>query len=221
MNNVHELKEIAKYLLKITPKKAFAIEIMSAVESEEEIIGLKTFLINGSELVQTEVYDYVSKLTKGRFVKEFVKSRYLKQEYLMSPSADRMQQLVEQLEEDGVWVLMNWNLTKDEKRRFEESSIGDIINIDTSAEPVLFSKKDNDTVIIPIYSSEEEIQRVRYDEYMVQKTSFAYVKELTKAVCGTIKKDTVLALDIDSDDYIEISQDMINEKGEGNIVVLK
>lgn len=188
MNKVHELKEIANYLLKITPKKAFAIEIMSAVESEEEIMSLKTFLINGPELVQSEVYDYVSKLTNERFVKEFVKSRYLKQEYLMSPSADRMKQLIEQLEADGVWILMNWNLTNEEKRSFEEASMGDAININTPAEPVLLSKKDNDTVIIPIYTSEEEIQRVRYEKYMVQKTSFTYVKELAKAILGTIKK---------------------------------
>lgn len=209
MNKVKEFKAILELLYNVTNEKEYAIEILKALETEEEILAMKELLEQFPEIVLSEIYDALHEISKGRFKKEFAKARYLKQAYLYKPDAESLAKLLEQLQEDGVYSLVEWNLTDEELEKMENAEVGDTVHIKTKVNPALFTSEDGETIFAYLYTSEIEIPKVRYSEYAVQQTSMNYILALVKSIKDAAGKRVALLLDYDSDDNIVVTDDML------------
>lgn len=75
---MEKYRELIKYLFKVTSDKDIVVEIIKALQTQEEIEKLEKCLKDLPYLVLTEVYDKVSDITEGRFQKNFVCARELK-----------------------------------------------------------------------------------------------------------------------------------------------
>lgn len=209
MNRVKELKEIGEYLTRISMSKGFIKEVLMAVQTEEEIIGMKKLLVESPEIVPAEVYDALIELTNGRFEKEFVQARYLKQEYLRNPGEESLNRLLKQLEEDKIYSLAEWKLTDEELETMEQAEVGDTVHIATEVLPSLFTSEENEAIIIYAYTSDIEIPQEYFTQYAIYQTSMNDIIALVKSIKNTIGKKVVVLLDYDSDDSLAITDVML------------
>lgn len=70
--SVQTAKRITTLLSDVWRDKDFILEIMNALENHfEECEDFILFLEAGSELVPSEIYEKVSEITNGEFVKDF------------------------------------------------------------------------------------------------------------------------------------------------------
>ena len=203
---------LAVYLQNISNDREFIKEVLEVPQTDEDIMELKKLLEQFPDLVPAEVYDFLIKLTAGGFSKEFVKARYLKQEYLREPSKEALSRVLAQLEEDKIYLLSEWELTEDELKIMGTSEVGDTVHIKTNINPALFTGEDEETIYLYGYTSELEIPQKRYKEFTIQQISMNYIYVLIKTFNEAIGKRVVLLLDYDSDEYVEVTDEVMNHE---------
>lgn len=202
---IGKYRELIKYLFKVTSDKDIVVEIIKALQTQEEIEKLEKCLKDLPYLVLAEVYDKVSDITEGRFQKNFVRARELKKGYLKNMDDQILIQLIKCLQEEGVFCLYDWDLTDEEKYLFEEAKPGDTLHIETEMRPALFFDEE-ENILIFAYTSQMEIPQKHYKETVIKKTSLNFILTLIRSIRNT-GKNTFLLLDYDSDDYLEIPGD--------------
>lgn len=208
--SVSLVKRITTLLLDVWRDKDFAIEILNALEKHvdagEEFIA---FLEEGTELVPSEIYEKVSEITGGAFVKEFPEVRVAKNRCIEDSSDENWRLLFSTLERADLIFAYEWNLTEEEKMVFENSKINDTLNIETEIRPIILVDDVTRKPMIPVYSSEYEICReYRSEEYVVQNISWNYALA-TFDSCVKVFGDAMIIFDIDSDKRLEINRDII------------
>ena len=206
---IAELKTIGKRLTTIYPDKGFVREITTNINTEEEITLLNSILERSPEIVASEVYDALIQIKDGGFEKDFTVARYRKRDYIKEPSQNRMFNLLDQLEKDGVICLERWSLTDKEEEAFERASIGDTLYIDTKREPFFHITSDKQKALIPIYSSNLEVFYKRRRMFAISKVPLLYIVRLAEAVRKTLGIEPVVLLDFDSDDWVKITEESI------------
>ena len=203
-------KRITTLLLDVWRDKDFAVEILNALEKHtdagEEFIS---FLEEGTELVPSEIYEKVSEITRGTFVKELPEVCMAKNRCIEDPSDENWRLLFNALESADLIFACEWALTEEEKTAFESSNVGDTIHIETEVRPIILVDDVNRIPMIPVYSSEYEISReYRNGEYALQNVSWNYALAAFDS-CVKVLGDTMIILDIDSDKYLEIDKETI------------
>lgn len=199
---IGKYRELIKYLFRVISDKDIVVEIIKALQTQEEIEKLEKCLKDLPYLVLSEVYDKVSDITEGRFQKKFVRARELKKEYLKNMDDQILIQLIKCLQKEGVFCLYDWDLTDEEKYLFEEAKPGDTLHIETEMRPALFFDEE-ENILIFAYTSQMEIPQKHYKETVIKKTSLNFILTLIRSIRNT-GKNTFLLLDYDSDDYLEI-----------------
>ena len=205
-------KRITTLLLEVWRDKDFAIEILNALEkhtdASEEFIS---FLEEGTELVPSEIYEKVSEITGGEFVKEFSEVCMAKNRCIEDPSDENWRLLFNALESANLIFACEWNLTEEEKAAFESSNVGDIIHIETETRPVILKDAETGEAIIPVYSSIYELNREYHsDKYALENTGWSFALNMFNS-CRKILGGAVIILDIDSDKCLEIRQEHIKK----------
>ena len=77
---IGKYRELIKYLFKVTSDKDIVVEIIKALQTQEEIEKLEKCLKDLPYLVLSEVYDKVSDITEGRFQKNLFVQENLKKD---------------------------------------------------------------------------------------------------------------------------------------------
>lgn len=196
--------------------KDFAVEILNALKKHtdagEEFIS---FLEEGTELVPSEIYERVSEITGGTFVKELPEVCVAKNRCIEDPSDENWRLLFDALGRANLLFACEWDLTEEEKASFENSNAGDTIHIETEVRPIFLVDDVNRKPIIPVYSSEYEISReYRSEEYALQNASWNYALAAFDS-CVKVLGDAMIILDIDSDKCLEISREVIERYRKG------
>jgi hypothetical protein len=120
-----------------------------------------------------------------------------------------MYSLLDQLEKDGLVYLEKWNLTKKEEALVAGSNIGDTITIETSPEPFFYMTEEKNKVLIPVYTSSLEILNKRRKTFSTTTVPFSRVWQLQETIKSVMNIETVLLLDFDSDDWLDITDDVL------------
>ena len=209
-------KRITTLLLDVWRDKDFAVEILNALKKHtdagEEFIS---FLEEGTELVPSEIYERVSEITGGTFVKELPEVCVAKNRCIEDPSDENWRLLFDALGRANLLFACEWDLTEEEKASFENSNAGDTIHIETEVRPIFLVDDVNRKPIIPVYSSEYEISReYRSEEYALQNASWNYALAAFDS-CVKVLGDAMIILDIDSDKCLEISREVIERYRKG------
>lgn len=209
--SIKKAKELIEALSKIWLNKEFVIEILEAINGNIDIADkLLEFMKNGPELVPAEVYDELTALTAGRFIKEFSTTRSAKKACINGTEVANWEALFSELLEAELFLVCEWDLSDEEKERFLRSNVGDTIHIESQMTPLILWDKNMDAVVIPVYTSVYEIPcKYKTDKFAIQQVTWEYVKALYDAF-SKVKGRVVIALDIDSDDFLEISSDKLS-----------
>lgn len=208
--SVRLVKRITTLLLEVWRDKDFAIEILNALEKHTDACeDFIAFLEKGTQLVPSEIYERVSEITGGTFVKELSKVCIAKTRCIEDPSDENWRLLFDALASSKLIFVCEWNLTEDEKAAFENSNVGDTLHIETEIRPIILEGTTGRKLVIPVYSSEYEIGRMyRGEEYAIQNSSWNYALAAYDA-CVKVWGDATIILDIDSDKCLEINRDLI------------
>lgn len=204
-----DMMELGTRLLDMVLDVETGKEVLSALETNEERMALKEKLASCPALVASEVFDAVHQITNGRFTKEFVPARRAKQEYFKDSTDENLMKLLKFLYEDYVWTLYTWDLTQEEENAFRNAKEGDVIHIDTPRFPGLFEKPHGGRVFIPAYTSELEIRKERMKEFDRQQIDFRNLVNVMRVFREQLGRDAVIVVDPDSDDEVEITEEMI------------
>lgn len=136
--SVQKAKRITSLLLDVWRDKDFAIEILNALEKHtdacEEFIA---FLEEGTGFVQSEIYEKVSEITGGNFVKEFPEVCIAKNRCIENPSDENWRVLFNALASANLIFACKWDITEEEKATFENSNVGDTLHIETEIRPII------------------------------------------------------------------------------------
>lgn len=209
MEKMEELYDIGNCLLAVYPDKKFVKEVLTHLETEEEILGMKDILFKSPEIVPSEVYDALIGLKKGNYEFSFCEARSKKRQYIQEPTADNMNSLLDQLEKDGLVYLEKWDITKEEEDLFIESNIGNTVTIETTPEPFFYMTEEKNKILIPVYTSSLEILNERRKVFSTTTVPFSRVRKLQEAIKTVMNIETVLLLDFDSDDRVDIKEEAI------------
>lgn len=210
--SVNQAKRITKLLQDVWCNKDFAIDILKALENHTDVAeSFITFLEEESELVPSEIYEKVMDITEGTYVKEFSGVCVAKNHCIEKSSEENWQLLFNALNKaDLIWVC-EWDVTEEEKNALKNSNVGDIIHIESNIRPVILSDKSTQKAIIPVYTSEYEIDRkYRSAEYALETVDWSYTLSLFDS-CLKVLGDAMIILDIDSDKCLKINQDIIEQ----------
>lgn len=204
-------EELLQALLQIWENEEFAIEILEAIKGNTNLADkLLTFLKNGSELVPSEVYDELTVLTDGEFVKKFPAIRSLKKACIDCTEQSEWDELLKELSSVELFMVCEWRLTAEEEETILNASIGDTVHIDSQVEPLLLMDSIKDIPLIPVYTSGYEIPcKYREGDFIIQTVDWEYVQIVFNA-CKHVMNDALIVLDIDSDDFLEIDDDKLS-----------
>lgn len=210
------VKRITDQLTKVWPNKEFIVEVLKALENhEDECEDFILFLEKSPGLVPSEIYEIVSAVTDGSFIKEISKVCAAKNQCIANPCDENWRILFEILKDASLFYACEWDISDDEKTAVLQSDVGDTVHIETKTRPVLLRHMDTGEVIIPVYTSEYEIKReYRSDEYALETDGWSYALKLYE-VCKDIFGRAVIVLDIDSDKCLEIKLEKIEGLGIG------
>lgn len=210
--SVQTAKRITTLLSDVWRDKDFILEIMNALENHfEECEDFILFLEAGSELVPSEIYEKVSEITNGEFVKDFSDVCTAKNRCIENTCDENWFLLFETLKKSTLLYVCEWDLTDEEKAAFENSDVGDTIHIETKTRPVILQDTDTGTAIIPVFTSAYEIKReYRGDEYALESTGWNCALRIFDS-CRKVLGDALIVLDLDSDKCLEIDQELIEK----------
>jgi len=121
-----------------------------------------------------------------------------KLKYLESESETDYRIFCETLQKSDIWFPMIWELTEEEKKKFENAEIGGDIHIETPRNPAYFQGPD-DTILIYIFSERAEIPKKLWDEYSFQWCSSAWARAASKAIKTIRYNEVVIVLDVDTE----------------------
>lgn len=210
--SVKMAKRIAILLSEVWKNKEFVVEIMNALEKHpEEYNDFILFLEKGTELVPSEIYEKVTEITGGTFVKEFSEVCVAKKRCIDNPSDENWIVLFDALDNAQLVFVCEWNLNGKEKNILEKSKVDDIVCIETEIKPIIFEDEESRKAIIPVYSSIYELRRDFYGEgYAMKNTSWSNAIHLFNS-CREVLGDAAIVLDIDSDKCLEIRKEHIDK----------
>lgn len=133
-----------------------------------------------------------------------------KSAYINDPSEKNLESLISELDNKVVFIIMEWNLTEEEEDRFRNAEIGDTIHIDTESIPAMW-EDDDGRILVPVYSSENEIDEEHKHEYSLSTRTFAHMARFSCEISKELKRDVAILLDGDGDESVEFSIDVLKE----------
>lgn len=206
-------KGMTEQLLQIAHEKEFAVEVLQALKTDEEMKYFSVFLENNPQLVQAEVYEELEHITNGRFHKEFSRLRLLRNQYLEEQSENSLKCLIDALCEDGVIVLCKWDLSGEEESLMESAEVGDTVHIESKPIPLLFEDEETSEVGCYVFTSELEISQESRSQFARCKWSFQGIIDLIKKMKLIGHREIVIYLDGESDQEVIITGEMLASVG--------
>lgn len=200
-----KMKELLESLFQIWEDEDFAIEIINVLKENMHIAdNFLDFLNNETALVPSEVYDKLTILTAGEFVKEFPTIRHAKKACIDCTEQFKWEKLFTELSKAELFMVCEWKLSEEEEKLILNADIGDTLHIKSPVEPLLLMDNTKNVPIVPVYTSTYEIpSEYRKRDFVIRSVDWKYV-QVTFNACKKVMKDALIILDIDSDDYLEI-----------------
>ncbi len=211
-SRIRVYKQLTKILWDYGFDKENAMTILGALDSEEEENLLKDFLETSPNLVESEVYDYMIRLTNGRFQKEFNSARSAKRRYMNGHNERDLHLLLAELEKSLVYTIEKWNISKEEETRLKDAEAGDTIRIESRREPVLLEDSEKDRILMPVYTSDMEISADKKREYTVSSMSFQSIVTYMCRLSECLSRDAALILDGDGKEPLIIPGSVLSER---------
>ena len=204
--SIRDAKPMTERLVQIAPDKAFCIEVLKALQNQEQVDAMREFIDNSPALVRSEVYDYLVSLTDGAFSKGYCELKQMLRSYLKGTT--ELSMLLDCLKTSDIHMPIKWNLTPDEKKQFENASFGDSLHIETKEEPIIL-KYEGDGIAFPIFTSEYEAPGEWLREGAWMRVKGGFVTELMMRLNKELTREVVIYLDHFSDECLVITADML------------
>ena len=206
---INSYKEILPYLFQVSQDKEFAIRVLKALDSEKEEQQLLDFLRESNNVTVADVYEKMNELTDGKSSFSFGNGLLAKRLYMGDPSEDNLRELIRVLIEEGVFTIETWNLTKEEEKRFADAETGDTIVVDTRSTPALMCDEEAGDIMIPIYSSEDEISSFNKENHSIRKRSFDQIVMWLQNLTDSLERNASIILDGDGKESVVLTYDQL------------
>lgn len=184
---------VAQYLTRISIDADFVNNIITALQTEDEIEDMKYYLEVNPYLVPAEVYDILETVTGGRFKAEFAPLRQAKLNLLADPTPENKALFLSTLKDSKLITLANVDMT-------------DPAAIPTTTdpiEPVMLTDPDSGNILIPVFSSELEVPAKRSRAFMLNEMDIDTLIRYMEAVEKVSGNEAVLVLDMESAASVE------------------
>lgn len=204
-------KTLAELLMEIWQDKEFITEILNELDGDQEKAEelIKCIQENNFK-VPSQIYSALEIITCKDFCQKFDKLAIEK----IKAYHEQENMLHEAVHTEKIIMVCEWNLSEDEEKQFQTAEVGQAVQVKNPPIPILLQDIDSEEIIIPIFTSELELQsNYRNEHYSIQKVGWTYVRRFYNKVEETMGKAVVL-LDMDGTFGLDVTDEIRGRKSD-------
>lgn len=198
-------KILAELLGMIWQNKEFVTEVLDEIDGDlEKADKLIHYIQEKNPTVPSQIYDALEMILDKKFSQKYNQLAIEKKKaYSVQENTLKKALLTEK-----IIMVCEWNLSEEEEKQFETAKLGTAVRVKNPPVPILLRDADMGEIIIPIFTSDLEIQHNYRDEkYCVQQVKWSYIKRFYTTIADNMGPVVVL-LDMDSNMSLDVTDEM-------------